>query len=80
MKLFSTASTRDHLATHSLDPSLASSLPFLSFLSRAARSQNTGTSAKKGWAKYCYKHGGASFSEPVPFPIRDSIPKSMLVF
>ena len=35
---------------------------------------------KKGWAKYCYKHGGASFREPVPFPIRDGIPESMLVF
>ncbi|KAF8343712.1 hypothetical protein F5887DRAFT_971777 [Amanita rubescens] len=29
---------------------------------------------------YYYKHGGASFSELVPFPIHDGIPESMLVF
>ncbi|KAF8328293.1 DNA polymerase family A-domain-containing protein [Amanita rubescens] len=34
----------------------------------------------KGWTKYYYKHGGASFSEPVPFPVHDGIPESMLVF
>ncbi|KAF8346219.1 hypothetical protein F5887DRAFT_963228, partial [Amanita rubescens] len=36
--------------------------------------------SQKGWTKYYYNHGGASFSELVPFPIHDGIPEFILVF
>ncbi|KAF8638686.1 hypothetical protein AX17_002008 [Amanita inopinata Kibby_2008] len=36
--------------------------------------------SQSGWTKYHYRNGGASFSEPVPYPMRDGKPEELLVF
>lgn len=107
--------SRDHLSGHSLDPSLASSLPSTSFslpplqgnslpqhfhsigLSTASPYRSLALDlahaslppppdpsewniTQSGWTKYHYRLGGASFSEPVPYPAHDGVPESMLVF
>ncbi|KAF8631471.1 hypothetical protein AX15_002384 [Amanita polypyramis BW_CC] len=106
--------SRDHLASHGLDPTQASSLPSTTlslpplqgrslpehfhriglFTSEPYRAlaQSLARSAlpplpdpaewnllQKGWTKYYYKQGGASFSEPVPYPMHDGVPERMLV-